>query len=150
MKIVLPTWRSSVAIEGMARAPRKTTTYRFHGADGDELHCGITDKPKRREGEHRRRFDEPYGELRPEGGQKTRAGARAWEKAQGCSPYDRIEPPARRVRAYSPRRTSSGGSLLDAVVTVAGATAAGIGLGVLLGSIFGGGKKSPPPAPRGP
>lgn len=123
------------------KAPRATTTYEFHGADGTKHHCGITDDPARRQGEHRRRFGEPEGSLDPVGNKKTRAGARAWEKEQGCSPYDlprrnavaMVSSPRAQTR-YRPTRVGGSG-----VVKVVATLAAVVTGGVFLAALFGGG-----------
>jgi hypothetical protein len=141
------------------KAPRNTTTYRFVGADGEEKHCGITDDPKRRQGEHRRHFNEPDGTLNAEGGRKTRAGGRAWEKEQGCSPFDKpTEPPKKKAaprsaevhlgRVASSRRSRGSGGLGAAIGTALGVVATGVLVAAVLDTMFGG--SSPPTPPSEP
>lgn len=65
--------------------------YKFYGARGGELHCGLTNNPERREREHRYKFNEPVGVLAVEGGPMPRWQAREWERANRCSPYGAMQ-----------------------------------------------------------
>lgn len=64
--------------------------YNFFGGDGSRIHCGQTNDPGRREGEHRRTFGEPDGHLRVATEPMPRWKARQWERANNCSPFGNI------------------------------------------------------------
>lgn len=58
--------------------PRNTYKYRYKGTDGKIKHSGITNNPKRREGELRRQYGP--GKLQPVGRRTTREAAKEWER----------------------------------------------------------------------
>ena len=99
--------------------------YTFFDEYGEELHCGLTNNPTRREREHRTSFEAPNGSLRVDGGPMPRWQAREWERDNGCSPYGAV-----------PRceRDSGLGEALVAGLLVAGVWALGMGLAKALSS----------------
>ena len=118
---------------GDGKSEKDTTVYKFYSADDEELHCGRTSRHLHvREGEHRRKFDEPdgYAVAVEEGLSWEDAGQ--WERENRCSPYDRYE------EDEEEEDDERGGSLLEGVIKGA-AVVGGLWLvGKLLSSSRGG------------